>query len=61
MVADAVGYTGETRWDTSKPDGTPRKPEEAARLLALAQQDVVSRWHMYEQLAALDYSGEAGA
>jgi GDP-L-fucose synthase len=25
MVADAVGYTGETRWDTSKPDGTPRK------------------------------------
>jgi GDP-L-fucose synthase len=25
MVATAVGYTGETRWDTSKPDGTPRK------------------------------------
>lgn len=25
MVADAVGFTGETRWDTSKPDGTPRK------------------------------------
>ncbi|WP_205877820.1 GDP-L-fucose synthase family protein [Mycobacterium camsae] len=25
MVADAVGYSGETRWDTSKPDGTPRK------------------------------------
>ena len=25
MVASAVGYTGETRWDTSKPDGTPRK------------------------------------
>lgn len=25
MVADAVGYTGETRWDTTKPDGTPRK------------------------------------
>lgn len=25
IVADAVGYTGETRWDTTKPDGTPRK------------------------------------
>ncbi|BBZ39214.1 GDP-L-fucose synthase family protein [Mycobacterium conspicuum] len=25
MVAAAVGYTGETRWDASKPDGTPRK------------------------------------
>jgi GDP-L-fucose synthase len=25
MVAGAVGYTGETRWDSTKPDGTPRK------------------------------------
>jgi GDP-L-fucose synthase len=25
MVADAVGYTGAVEWDTSKPDGTPRK------------------------------------
>jgi GDP-L-fucose synthase len=25
MVAAGVGYTGETRWDPSKPDGTPRK------------------------------------
>ncbi len=25
MVAAAVGYTGETRWDSRKPDGTPRK------------------------------------
>lgn len=25
MVATAVGYRGETRWDTTKPDGTPRK------------------------------------
>lgn len=25
LVAAAVGYTGETRWDTTKPDGTPRK------------------------------------
>ncbi|OBJ90630.1 GDP-L-fucose synthase family protein [Mycobacterium asiaticum] len=25
LVATAVGYCGETRWDASKPDGTPRK------------------------------------
>jgi GDP-L-fucose synthase len=25
IIARAVGYTGQTRWDTSKPDGTPRK------------------------------------
>lgn len=25
MVAAAVGYRGETRWDATKPDGTPRK------------------------------------
>jgi GDP-L-fucose synthase len=25
MVAEAVGYGGETRWDSTKPDGTPRK------------------------------------
>ena len=25
LVAEVVGYTGEIRWDTSKPNGTPRK------------------------------------
>lgn len=25
MVAAAVGYSGETRWDSTKPDGMPRK------------------------------------
>jgi GDP-L-fucose synthase len=24
-IADAVGYSGETLWDTTKPDGTPQK------------------------------------
>ncbi len=25
MIAEVVGFKGEIRWDTSKPDGTPRK------------------------------------
>ena len=25
MVADIIGYKGEIRWDTSMPNGTPRK------------------------------------
>ena len=25
IVASAVGFEGETEWDTSKPDGTPQK------------------------------------
>jgi pyruvate-ferredoxin/flavodoxin oxidoreductase len=35
---------------------TQSNPEEAERLLALAQKDVNERWKMYEQLASLDYS-----
>ncbi len=35
---------------------TQSDPERAAHLLELAQQDVLSRWRMYEQLASLDYS-----
>ncbi|GGC67196.1 GDP-L-fucose synthase [Hoyosella rhizosphaerae] len=32
MVAAAVGYQGEIAWDTSKPDGTPRKLLDVSRL-----------------------------
>ena len=35
MVADAVGYGGETIWDASKPDGTPRKLLDVTRLASL--------------------------
>jgi GDP-L-fucose synthase len=34
LIADIVGYTGETQWDTSKPDGTPRKLLDVSRLRA---------------------------
>jgi len=36
---------------------TKSKPEEAKRLLALAQQDAARRWHLYEQLAGLQLAG----
>ena len=34
-IAGVVGYGGETEWDTSKPDGTPRKLLETSRLSGL--------------------------
>ncbi|MFQ5797074.1 MAG: pyruvate:ferredoxin (flavodoxin) oxidoreductase [Bacteroidota bacterium] len=34
------------------------KPEEAKRLLKLAQEDVTSRWRLYEQMAAWKFHGE---
>lgn len=34
-VAEAVGYSGETHWDTTKPDGTPQKLLDVSRLAQL--------------------------
>ncbi len=35
LVRDVVGYAGAIQWDTSKPDGTPRKLLDISRLKAL--------------------------
>lgn len=35
LVADEVGYSGRLEWDTTKPDGTPRKALDSSRLFAL--------------------------
>jgi len=35
LVAQAVGYKGQIRWDASKPDGTPQKLLDVSRLHAL--------------------------
>jgi pyruvate-ferredoxin/flavodoxin oxidoreductase len=32
-------------------------PEAAERLLELAEEDVKTRWHLYEQLAAMSVNG----
>lgn len=34
-VAEATGFDGEILWDTSKPDGTPRKQLDVSRLAAM--------------------------
>jgi GDP-L-fucose synthase len=38
LIADTVGFNGELRFDRSKPDGTPRKLLDTARLTALGWQ-----------------------
>jgi GDP-L-fucose synthase len=35
MVCDVVGFDGELRFDSSKPDGTPRKMMDSSRLLSM--------------------------
>jgi len=31
-IAEVVGFSGETKWDTSKPDGTPQKLLDVSKL-----------------------------
>ncbi len=38
MIARLTGYSGEILWDTTKPDGTPRKILDSSRLEALGWQ-----------------------
>ncbi|TAE25386.1 MAG: GDP-L-fucose synthase [Candidatus Kapaibacterium sp.] len=38
LVAEIIGYQGRIDWDTSKPDGTPRKRMDVERLHALGWQ-----------------------
>lgn len=42
MVREIVGFDGETSWDTSKPDGTPRKLLDVSRIRALGWEPRVS-------------------
>ncbi|HLX69121.1 MAG TPA: GDP-L-fucose synthase [Verrucomicrobiae bacterium] len=42
LVGRIVGFTGKIVWDTSKPDGTPRKLMDSSRLFALGWRPRVS-------------------
>ncbi len=44
LVADLVGYHGEIRWDTSRPNGTPRKLLDVSKAAKLG-------WHYRTELA----------
>lgn len=35
LVAKVVGFTGEIKWDTSRPNGTPRKLLDVSKATAL--------------------------
>ena len=41
-VAQATGFKGEIQWDTSKPDGTPKKQLDVSRLKAMGWQASIS-------------------
>lgn len=42
LVAHVTQFAGETVWDTSKPDGTPRKLMDSSRILALGWRPQIS-------------------
>jgi GDP-L-fucose synthase len=42
LIARVVGYRGDLRWDTSKPDGAPRKLLDSSRLAALGWRPAVA-------------------
>ena len=35
LVAKVVGFTGEIKWDTTRPNGTPRKLLDVSKAMAL--------------------------
>jgi GDP-L-fucose synthase len=41
MISTIVGFAGETNWDTSKPDGTPRKLLDVTRINSLGWQSSI--------------------
>jgi GDP-L-fucose synthase len=63
IVAETTGFTGETRWDDTKPDGTPRKLLDVTRLHALGWRPQIG---LEEGIAAtyswyLDHAAEPAA
>lgn len=42
LIKDIIGYSGELKFDTSKPDGTPRKLMDVSRLNALGYKAKIS-------------------
>jgi len=41
LIADLTGFGGDIEWDTSKPDGTPRKVLDVSRVMSLGWQPTI--------------------
>jgi len=57
MVKEIVGFRGDILWDTTKPDGTPRKLLDVTRIKALGWQPEIS---LAEGISALYRTWERG-
>jgi GDP-L-fucose synthase len=42
MIKDIVGFEGDLVFDTTKPDGTPRKLMDSGRLMGMGYEPVIS-------------------
>jgi len=42
LIAKAAGFKGDIRWDSSKPDGTPRKVLDVSRISSLGWQSTIT-------------------
>jgi GDP-L-fucose synthase len=60
MVANAVGYSGETRWDPTRPDGAPRKLLDVSVLREAGWQSKITLREGIESTVAW-YRANAGA
>ena len=66
MVRDVVGYEGEIVFDTSKPDGTPRKVLDVSRIAGTGWKPRIGlaeglastyRWYLDNYVEQADQSG----
>ena len=42
LIAEIIGFTGEVKWDASKPDGTPRKLLDSSKINSLGWKPAIS-------------------
>lgn len=60
LIKDITGFPGEIRWDTSKPDGTPRKIMDNSKLLSMGWESKISLREglqlVYEDIKNFDWA-----
>ena len=60
MIREIVGYRGEITYDSSKPDGTPRKLMDVTKLKELGWQSTISLKEGIEKVYAEKYPAFQG-